>query len=451
MTPPRFMHSDRVRSTCRTQHGFVLVVALWISLVLSATTIYFAHSVISEIRVLQAESNRSEARQALRAAERYYAQVLNAAETPSALPDVGTYLAEAAPVGNAHFWVVGRADEENAGTSVHFELVDEGSKLNLNVASKDMLLELPGMTETLAASLVDWRDEDETVTDNGAETETYSRKSPSYTAKNSDFESLLEIRLVNGADTNLLFGRDRNRNGVVDTWEKTGDTDVLAADSAPSQDYGLLEYLTVWSRSASVSQQGQQDQIDVNDRDISQLQQLVTQTLGAEALVRVLQARPGQRTFSSLLEFYVESQLKPEEFSQIDDQLTASTQNEKSLALVNVNTALEEVLACLPGIDADDAEALAAHRRTNSESLDSLAWVVEVIGSEKAVQAGPYITTKSYVFSADVAAIGDGGRGYQRAFLVFDTSDGEAATIYRRDRSDLGWALGTEVREEYCQ
>ena len=49
-----------------------------------------------------------------------------------------------------------------------FGLVDEGSKLNLNTATAAMLEALPRMTPQLAAAIIDWRDTDSTVSDNGA-------------------------------------------------------------------------------------------------------------------------------------------------------------------------------------------------------------------------------------------------------------------------------------------
>jgi hypothetical protein len=52
--------------------------------------------------------------------------------------------------------------------------------------------------------------------------------------------------------------------------------------------------------------------------------------------------------------------------------------------------------------------------------------------------------------SADIAAVGRHGRGYRRTKVVIDLSDSTKGPqiIYRRDLSPLGWALGSEVRQQ---
>jgi hypothetical protein len=41
-----------------------------------------------------------------------------------------------------------------------------------------------------------------------------------------------------------------------------------------------------------------------------------------------------------------------------------------------------------------------------------------------ALAAHDWITTKSFQFTADIAAVGPFGRGYRRVKFIFDTSDG---------------------------
>jgi hypothetical protein len=65
-----------------------------------------------------------------------------------------------------------------------------------------------------------------------------------------------------------------------------------------------------------------------------------------------------------------------------------------------------------------------------------------------AIIAGPYITTHSYQYTADIAAVGHHDRGYQRVKYVFDTSEGVPMVIRRQDLTHFGWALGKETRTE---
>jgi type II secretory pathway component PulK len=153
----------------------------------------------------------------------------------------------------------------------------------------------------------------------------------------------------------------------------------------------------------------------------------------------------------SLLEFYIRSGMTASDFAQIEADITAGT---NTTGLVNVNTASEMVLACIPGIWVENAPALVAYRQNNRGNLmaqPSVAWVAEVLGQTNAVQAGPYLTGQSYQFTADIAAVGHFGRGYRRVRFVLDTSQGLPRVVYRQDLSHLGWALGRDVRKALQQ
>ena len=100
----------------------------------------------------------------------------------------------------------------------------------------------------------------------------------------------------------------------------------------------------------------------------------------------------------------------------------------------------------------ESADALIAYRADKDASdLDSVAWVLEVLDDESAIQAGPHLTTKSYVFSADIVALGRHGRGFRRDLMVFDTAADETVVAYRRDLSRFGWPLGDRTYAELTE
>src|SRR5208283_3791931 len=117
-----------------------------------------------------------------------------------------------------------------------------------------------------------------------------------------------------------------------------------------------------------------------------------------------------------------------------------------SAGLVDVNTASETVLACIPGIGVNNAQSVVNYRVSNPTALTSFAWLPSVLSTAGIRRAGPYLTDQSYQFSADIAAVGRFGRGYHRERVVFDTSMGTPRIIFRQDLTSLGWALGTQVR-----
>jgi hypothetical protein len=131
---------------------------------------------------------------------------------------------------------------------------------------------------------------------------------------------------------------------------------------------------------------------------------------------------------------------------------------------VNINTAGPTVLAALfwgvgynQGVDESTAESAAQtiinYRAQNVNNLTSVAWLVDALGTSspiiKALQTGDYITTHTYQFEADIAAVGPYGRGYRRVKFIFDTSDGTPKVIFRQDLSSLGWALGDKARQTW--
>ncbi|MGH7988619.1 MAG: hypothetical protein ACREDS_00285 [Limisphaerales bacterium] len=128
---------------------------------------------------------------------------------------------------------------------------------------------------------------------------------------------------------------------------------------------------------------------------------------------------------------------------------------------VNVNTAGEDVLTALfEGLNngneqtaESSAQTLITYREQNSNNLGSIAWVYDALGAGNSTLAtlerGDYVTTRSFQFTADIAAIGPFGRGYRRVKFIFDTSDGTPKIIYRQDLSRLGWALGDKVRQTW--
>ena len=125
---------------------------------------------------------------------------------------------------------------------------------------------------------------------------------------------------------------------------------------------------------------------------------------------------------------------------------------------MNVNTAGVDVLTALfMGANVDEQTALSAaqtligYRQQNPNNLGSIAWVIDALGNNSpvvtALARGDYLTTHSYQFTADIAAVGPFGRGYRRVKFIFDTSEGTPIILYRQDLSRLGWALGDKARQ----
>lgn len=432
--------------TPRSERGSALIIVLWVCLGLVGIALYFAGAMNFEMRAADNRLAAVQAQLAIEGAARYASNVLATVQTPGRLDFTTELEAESVAVGEARFWFIGRTNDVVNPDEPVFMFADESAKLNLNTATAEMLEWLPGMTPELAAAIVDWRDSDSTVGEGGgAEDETYQRLTPPYRCKNAPYESVDELRLVRGLTMEILYGEDANLNAALDPNENDGDQTAPYDDRSGTLDAGILEYVTVWSREPVNTR------TNVNNRPA--LAVVLQDTLGTQRANQILASLTvgggqggGQTQFTNLIQFYLRSGMTAEELGLVSDQLVAVATNNTAAyiqGLININTASEAVLGCIPGIGVNLAPTIAAYRRANEGNLTSVAWLVEALANEEAaLLAGPYVTTHSYQVSADTAAVGRHGRGYQRARLVFDLSDGAPRVAWRQDLTHLGWAPG---------
>jgi type II secretory pathway component PulK len=237
---------------CR--RGSVLVIVLWITFGLISLAIYFASSMNFELRAADNRVASQAAEQAIEGAARYITYLLAtqiANGSNGIMLDPSAYVNQAVPVGEAHFWIIGR-DTNNLTSGpgrLCFGLIDEASKLNLNsqinspLSFSNQLIWLPPMLldpaggADLVMGILDWRDTNGT----GQTVGIYSAQQPPYICKSDPFETVDEVRLVYGATMDMLIGEDMNRNGVLDPNETDQNGNNML-------DPGILEYLTVYSR-----------------------------------------------------------------------------------------------------------------------------------------------------------------------------------------------------------
>ncbi len=463
----------------RQSRGSVLIIVMWICLGLVTLALYFADSMSSELRASDNRVNEAAARQAIAGGTRYAAYILTNYGTGGAVPDLTQqetdFKTEALTVGDATFWFIGR-DNNNTNsqspTEPTFGLIDEASKLNLNTATSAMIqaLPIPNMTSDFADAIVAWR----TATGQTAANadNNYTQLNPPRHNKGAPFESIDELRLVNGATLDLLFGEDTNRNGALDSNEDDGDASAPHDDQNGQLLAGLLEYVTVYSREPATAAGGGR-RINVTTLDTAQarqtLQTRLTQrgitTQRAAQIMRIVAQRfptgqvqqpgrgrgaappPQANPFTSVADFMISTQMTADEFALVHTDLTATTAtNGIAQGLVNVNTASAAVLACIPGIGPDNATNIVNYRAANPQALTSFAWLTQVLPAAAIRQAGRYITDQSYQFTADIAAVGANGRGYCREKVIFDMSTGTPRIVYRQDLAPYGWALGAETR-----
>ncbi len=497
---------SRSESATRSRPGYVLFAVLVVVVVLSLVAYQYQDAMASEytaaIRVQEAAQARASAIAGIHYAAGY------AADPNSAGLDLtgNDSLFAAQPVGSStefrggnrfslfHFVTTDGAVERRAG------LGDESAKLNVNAliaqdpvgnVLHDALMKLPDMTEEIADAIVDWVDADSTPRPAG--TEDYAGQPTPYKCKNGPINSLEELLLVSGVTPDLLFGTDRNRNGVQDGDEASLGTFTL----------GWSQYLTCYGREVNVDGAGTQ-RINLNTDDAKTLSEQLTAAVGqdlsdyilyyrfsgtgeaygtglgptkvevgfGEAGLRdLVQARidsgvaPTRRLTSTMTVVATQIRLPnlPAQPGQpappqrvvacpvnaadalktvlpaLLDKCTASDDYEMT-PRVNVYTAPREVLACLPGLIETDVDAIVSNRPTDTTD-PTAAWLVTAanLSPAKFKNIEKYVCGRSGAYRVQsVGYFAQAGGPVARAEAVIEVSQNMPRIVYFRDLTDLG-------------
>jgi len=283
-------------------------------------------------------------------------------------------------------------------------VTDEASKLNVNTATKGQLLELPEMLEEIADAIIDWRDNDDTPSEGGAEGGYYENLPYGYMTRNGPFRTIRELLMVKDVTPEMLYGEDTNFNGQLDYNEQDGDESPPNDDGDSELDKGWIAYLTCYSYDNNKDAEGNA-KININSANENQLtSSLNISSSDAQEIV------DGDRPYESIGDL-IDGGLDSQTFSQIADKITVDD-SEKAPGKVNINTASDIVLAALLG-GGDTAEQTAAEIIAYREGLlygmESIGDLLNVpsMNTNTFKNIAGLITTRSDVFTIRCVATAD--------------------------------------------
>lgn len=351
-------------------------------------------------------------------------------------PDGFTALSADAANGEPLVLQVDSEDEGQLVTSGRYQVraFDEAARLHLNVADEDTLRNLLGTDTQLVDAILDWRDEDEESRETGAESDYYASLQEPYLSRDDWFETVQEMLLLRDVTPARFFGAEGL--SPLASPELVGTVDEQATP--------LDQVFTVYSQDPNVDLAGQQ-RVDVTTADRQTLLDQFGEVLSEQDVDAIIAYRegggeagagggaappeaampsPAAEALGPLAELaQPESEAQPpsggqsggqeqrrpasvaellrvidrDKLRQIYDRLTVST-DRLSLGLVNVNTASEEVLAALPGMDPDLAQLIVAERANQPfETVGDLLRLTEIT-PEVFEQVAPLLTTRSVAF-----------------------------------------------------
>ena len=387
--------------------------------------------------------------------------------------------------------------------AVRYGMTDESAKLNLNALMKldptgtvlyNALIKLPNMTEDVADAIVDWVDSDDASRSSGAESSYYAGMPTPYRAKNGPLNSIDELLLVRGVTPQLLFGNDRNRNGVLDAGE----------DDGSELNRGWSEFLTCYGREVNIDSEGL-TRIDLNTADLATLSAQLTPVVGqdlsdyivyvrstnkavaAAPLTATQVAAPpanlrdlvqkivdakgqGTRKLSSTMTLFstqipltappAPPGMPPNPVPVVSCPLNDPAQLQSLLSLlldktsastgyelsprINVNTAPRDVLLGLPGLIETEVDTMITTRSTltpTDPATLSGAWIVTQakLSADKFKVIEKYIGGRTFTYRIhSVGYFGKAGGPVSRAEAVVDVALGVPRILYYRDLTDLG-------------
>ncbi len=312
---------------------------------------------------------------------------------------------------------------------------DESAKLNVNVATREQLLKLPDMTESIAGAIIDWRDQDEEAQPDGIERGYYGALLHPYVIRNGQLRTVRELLLVRGITPELLYGEDRNVNGLLDANEDDGYTTQPDDNGDGRLDRGWFAYLTVYSYEKNVNGEGRK-RLNLNQASAQELSmQLSLETWAAKSIVKAreqkefehlvdllkVQRDSSVRRSTTEADYYSRSETEKDQpvtksiFEQIVDDLTLKDEDTLP-GRININTAPSVVLNALPRVDSDLAETI-VRRREAIAGFTSVGQLLNVTGitTDKFAELEDYITIRSNVFR--VLAMGRVASGLGKATI----------------------------------
>jgi competence ComEA-like helix-hairpin-helix protein len=376
----------------------------------------------------------------------------------------------------------GRQDE---GGGIIYGVSDEESRLNVNYASLNELTNLDRMTTYIAGAIMDWRGSGGGGNTNGANADYYLSLQPPYYPRNGPFETVRELLMVRGITRDLLFGDDKHENGFLPT-AGDGPEDTLSADNpASDSDGGWAGLMTVSSLDKNLTAGGQ-DRVNVQTADENAL----TGVRGiTPAIARAIVAYRGQNQLQSIADLLdvtapnnqnqnqrqspranansdSNSDQDNSNQSSSDTQNTANSPNSNSGnsgsgqkvinqdllidiadeisttdsdqnlgGIINVNTAALDVLACLPGVDRQLAQAIISYRQS-SGFFSNTAELLKVGGMTSAIfkQVAPLVSARSETYRIVCEGRVNSTGARQRIQAVVHVGLSDVSTLsYRED------------------
>ncbi|MFM9959471.1 MAG: helix-hairpin-helix domain-containing protein [Phycisphaerales bacterium] len=289
-------------------------------------------------------------------------------------------------------WVIVHNEGTSGGGQDRVGPQDAHARINISLMSPDALLTLPNMTEDQAASIIDWIDADDVVTDLGAEDSYYLRLPSPYKPRNAPVASLPELELIAGVDPRDVRGEDWNLNAVLDpnesdkaeSWpEDNGDTTLDPGWSGLVTAASIDEGLSAAGRARLDLRAATPEQLTgrITGLDATQARIILDRAFNPEARMQDFIGNSLQALAGSSVPRGSVTNLDVEQIKQLLDECTMYDPAEgPQPGRLNINTCSRETLDSVPEISAALADALVFERGRRAAGFTHIMDLVTEMG-----------------------------------------------------------------------
>ena len=347
----------------------------------------------------------------------------------------------------------------NLGRVLYWDSIEPGR-------GRRALLQIPGMTNEAADSILDWIDSDDTPRQFGAEADHYRQQQRNIKPRNGIPGTLTELLLVRGVHRNAFFGS----GGLTDSgssrgWDhyltltsaestvtsppKIAISDLLAADmdtlekeltrSVPEEvaRYVALTLMVGITASTDQLQTISPLAVDLNKVSVQSLSASFALTDLIDSSILLAGEKKSQRIESPLKSTDLES-LRI--FARLEQLITTIDTSLPVLrGRVNILTASEDVLRALTDDPAAASQIVQQRESLSEDERMSSVWLLarRILDLSTYRRMYPDITTGGDVYTGEILVYRPVGGPFLRRRITIDAANGPARRINWLDRSSL--------------
>lgn len=473
----------------KCEGGLSLISTLWLLTVLSVLATHFLYSIRLEQRAQANFADRTKFHYAAKAGFERAVVMLRGDETP--YDSLGENWAE-----GLEEQIRDGSESVNALT-YRVKITDEGSKININTADTSIiegLLTLMGYQETgvteqpLAQAIEQGRPyrtvrdiarvqgmtptllygqqaaaDPNTLEDAGSDIgmdatgtqqgvpglvdlvtvysidkNTDANGNPRVNINNADGQQLTQIQ---GNNNQPVFSQGE-KDALVQQREFDSIGDLIDATAVTEQVFNNIR-----DRISVESNEEEEDIVNINTADAGELQTL--DGIDEGIAERIIDHRNSQGNFQNIDQLKEVKLITEEEFSSIVDRITTTDDSVVS-GVININTASQEILQLLPGMDVDKAGAIISHRESQPEDrekaealeeagvegnpFEGISQLLEVEGIDMNTfrQIAELVTYRSHGFLIETEGVDNLGKTIAFCAGALDRTGEQIATKYWR-------------------